>query len=361
MASSPAAAASTEEPTKPTKDVFRLSDAEMYWVSQQPFFESKGYQLRPRYRPGWVKSWTETRGLNPRTEDAIGPTMSVLRVMDATRISDGRIVVLKRIIRKHSTSEIEISRYFSQEDFLADSRNHCVPLLDVLDPGEGEHVFLVIPLLRNFENPELESVEDAIDFVGQTLEGLAFMHEKGVAHRDCARYNIMMDAKDIYPEGFHPQRTFLTVDARRRAPVRRRHQVPFPKYYLIDFGLSTRSHTAEGKDGQDKTVPEFENAKRYDPFKVDIYTLGNLYKNDLLSKYRGLSFLAPLVNRMTSKEPTDRPSAAEALELFESCRERVSSLTLYRRLTPVKQNFVVGLVFEGWHLGRRVTSKRRNA
>ncbi|KDQ20889.1 hypothetical protein BOTBODRAFT_26901 [Botryobasidium botryosum FD-172 SS1] len=349
----------------PATDSFALSELELFWIGLQPFFESQGYKLRPRYQPGWVKSWKGTPGF--RVEDAISPTMSEDKMMDATRISDGRVVVLKCVDRVVNASEVEIHRFLSQEDFQADERNHCVPLLDVLDPQNGNIVFLVIPLLRDFEDPKLLSVEDAIDFFRQTLEGIAFMHEKGVAHRDCARFNIMMDAKDIFPSGFHPQRTYLTPDASHWAPVRPRYQVPFPKYYFIDFGISTRflegeSPLVTGTDGQDKTVPEFKanGAPAYDPFPVDIYILGNVYKNDLLSIYPSLAFLRPLVDRMTLTEPTERPSAIEALGLLEGCRRRLFSLTLYRRLSPVKENFIVGFVRAGWHLGQRATSRSRS-
>ncbi|KDQ16997.1 hypothetical protein BOTBODRAFT_106372 [Botryobasidium botryosum FD-172 SS1] len=350
--------------TRDIREDFGLRDSEKFWASQQPFFQSKGYQLRPRYRPGWVKSWGDDPGLLTHVEDAITCMMPALRVMDGIRISDGAVILFKRILRTQSANEIEISRYLSQEDFLTDRRNHCVPLLDVLDSGEGEDVFLVMPLLRDFEDPELESVDDAVDFVGQTLEGLSFMHEKGVAHRDCARYNVMMDAKSIFPDGFHPQNTFLTPDALHYVTARRRYQVPYPKYYLIDFGLSTRSHAVGGTLGQDKTVPEFENIRtaphyQYDPFPVDVYILGKLYKDYLLAKFRNVSFLAPLVDRMTAKDPANRPSAAEALELFQTCRQRLSPFTMCRRLTPAKQNIVFGIIYEGWHLGRRLTSKRR--
>lgn len=49
----------TEEREKRLEeDPYDLNEAELFWVAHQPFFESAGYQLRPRYRPGWVKSWT---------------------------------------------------------------------------------------------------------------------------------------------------------------------------------------------------------------------------------------------------------------------------------------------------------------
>lgn len=88
--------------------------------------------------------------------------------MDATRISNSQTVIMKVVQR--GSSEVDIARYLSQKDFLSDHRNHCVPLLDVLDPGEGDKIFMVIPLLRSFDDPEFQSVDDAINFVQQTIE-----------------------------------------------------------------------------------------------------------------------------------------------------------------------------------------------
>lgn len=101
------------------------------------------------------------------------------KVIDAIRISDGRPVIFKRIKRVQGAEEIEITRYLSQEDFLLDKRNHCVRMLDVLDPGDGDEVFLVIPLFRLFDMPGFESVDDVIEFVRQTLEVSRIMIDPG--------------------------------------------------------------------------------------------------------------------------------------------------------------------------------------
>ena len=37
-----------------------LSSHEIIWRDRQPFLESKGYMLRPRFRPGWTPSWLTT-------------------------------------------------------------------------------------------------------------------------------------------------------------------------------------------------------------------------------------------------------------------------------------------------------------
>lgn len=40
------------------QDIFaELHGEELYWRDRQQFLESRGYQLRPRYRPNWKPSW----------------------------------------------------------------------------------------------------------------------------------------------------------------------------------------------------------------------------------------------------------------------------------------------------------------
>ena len=46
---------SKEDTTDSTNS--RLNPSEQFWAGLQPWFETRGYKLRPRYRPGWVASW----------------------------------------------------------------------------------------------------------------------------------------------------------------------------------------------------------------------------------------------------------------------------------------------------------------
>lgn len=99
-----------------------------------------------------------------------------------------------------------------------------------------------------------------------------------------------MDPGPLVPKGSHPQMYHLTPDASRMTPVRHRYQARFPKYYFIDFGISTwfrdghnGSRLVTGGEGQDKSVPELSYTVPYNPFKVDIYVLGNVYKNEFIS------------------------------------------------------------------------------
>ncbi len=59
-------------------------------------------------------------------------------MLDATRISDGAIVSLKRVGKDGDTEskEVDIAQLFSSETLAKDKRNHCAPVYDVLKvPG----------------------------------------------------------------------------------------------------------------------------------------------------------------------------------------------------------------------------------
>lgn len=60
---------------------------------------------------------------------------------------------------------------FSSSGRRKDPYNHCVPLLEnLIDDCDPKHCFIVMPLLRSFDSPDFESVDEALDFVHQTLE-----------------------------------------------------------------------------------------------------------------------------------------------------------------------------------------------
>ncbi len=121
-------------------------------------------------------------------------------VIDATRMSDGTLVYLKRT--PSNSQELQILSYLSSEALRLDPRNRCVPLLDVLqDPLDPDTTFMVMPFLRYITSPPFEVVGDILECIDQILEvrslslrhhhlliliplkGLVFIHDHGVAHR----------------------------------------------------------------------------------------------------------------------------------------------------------------------------------
>jgi hypothetical protein len=94
----------------------------------------------------------------------------------------------------------------------------------------------------------------------------------------------MMDARSILPQGWHFARQRLApngVDA--IAPrVRIDHPV---QYFIIDYDCSMRFgsgevHFVRAFGGADSDPPELTMPHKYDAFKVDVFTLGNVFDKD---------------------------------------------------------------------------------
>ena len=122
--------------------------------------------------------------------------------MDATRISDGNMVALKKVAR--SGSEVAIALSFSSLKLKDNPGNHCVPIHDILSiPDDPSTSILVMPYLVRFNDPPFETVGELVDFFQQIFEvstyvasfhlfvyimilphqGLHFMHAHYIAHR----------------------------------------------------------------------------------------------------------------------------------------------------------------------------------
>jgi hypothetical protein len=119
--------------------------------------------------------------------------------MDAFRIRDNIKVTLKLV--PTGTEQIPIALYLSSDPLLSDRRNRTVRILDVVPlPDDDEWGLLVMPFLREFDDPPFQSRVECVEALRQMLEvflvlislgfefdcfpkGLEFMHEHNVAHR----------------------------------------------------------------------------------------------------------------------------------------------------------------------------------
>ncbi|KAJ2998331.1 hypothetical protein NUW54_g7042 [Trametes sanguinea] len=295
---------------------YNLLPDELLWHRRQHFLQEHGYLLRPRYRKGWKPSWEGTNIAPAFCEDSI--VTSRPQVIDATRTEDNALVSIKTVSRKDQ--ELHVAQFLSS--FKKTDKNHCVEVLDVLtDPLDTERALMVMPYLRPYNNPEFVTVGDVMDFVHQMLEGLAFMHDHRVAHRDIAPPNVMMDAKALYPSGHHPVKMDYTPDAVYDAIPLSRAEHPV-RYYYVDFGISVHfpensSTMVVGNVGRDDEVPELSSTVPYDAFKADIYALGNLFDKELERRYHRLEFLRPLIDSMKQRQPELRLPAADLVVLYD--------------------------------------------
>jgi hypothetical protein len=97
-----------------------------------------------------------------------------------------------------------------------------------------------------------------------------------------------MDATPLFPGmECHPLYIMASRDGRLYLNPLTRSEAPV-KYYFIDFGLATRFEKGRaglvtGADGRDRDVPELSDHVPYDPFKVDVFILGNCYRTEFLN------------------------------------------------------------------------------
>ena len=94
-----------------------------------------------------------------------------------------------------------------------------------------------------------------------------------------------MDGNPLYPGGFHPVRKVSSPDGTGIAwPMSRSHF--HVQYYYIDFSLSVyippdvQPKLAVGFFGRDQEPPELSDSIPYDPFKLDVFILGNVLRKN---------------------------------------------------------------------------------
>ncbi|KAF5387969.1 hypothetical protein D9615_000850 [Tricholomella constricta] len=304
-----------------------LNEHEQLWGDRYQFLLSKGYQLRSRYAPGWTPSWLNMDIDPAYCDDSIETVLPM--ILDARRLTDQVIVCIKRINPREVTDEVKIAKYLSSAAMLRDPMNHCVPIWDSFkDPILPKVEYIVMPSLRSYDEPEFGAVGEVVDFVTQMLEvimdficggprteskqGMEFIHKQLVAHGDLTTQNIMMDARPILPSGWH-------LVAHHYNPVR---------YVIIDFDCSVRLSPGQPRlirkfGGRDGDPPEYKSRDPYDPFKIDVFTLGNVFYKDFYQVYQGLDFLTGLIDFMKTSDFRQRPDAEMSMKYWLKARAQI--------------------------------------
>ncbi|KAJ6538869.1 kinase-like domain-containing protein [Mycena vulgaris] len=324
-----------------------LTESEIYWRDHYDWLKECGYQLRPRFRPGWIPSWkTDPRKHAALCEDTWRPRSRI--VIDAVCTNDNSKVLLKKIEKDVFPYEQEIGEFLTS---LGPSpQNHCVPILRTLQPPDDENLRIIVtPLLRIYDSLRFDTIGEAVEFFRQIFEGLQFMHLHHIAHRDCNPNNIMMDGLHLYPHGFHSDVSHQHLKPTSYSDPSHFTRTQRPvKYYFIDFGLSRQYDPSKGPpmeeiiQGGDKSAPEFHIPGNYycDPFATDIYYLGNLIRQDFLEEDEarsvygriGFEFMRPLVSDMVHNDPTMRPKIDEVVARFQEIQKDLSSWKLRSRV-----------------------------
>ncbi|KAF7301505.1 NADH-cytochrome B5 reductase [Mycena indigotica] len=306
----------------------RLLSHKRRWCRLQPLVEARGYRIPKEMHPDRIDDWK----VRPRSPP---PDPLYPHLLEGLRVWDKRPVMLK--LSRTDLWEAAISEHLAS---IPDPDNHTIPFYDLITfPEEPDSEFqwciIVTPRLTDCRYSHLDTFKDLVDFITQVLEkGVCFMHRYNVAHTDVARTNIVWDDRpDIIPDDNRPgPKPSLVSRLFKDKPKTQR------KYWFIDFGLACSYPTFEerglvkGICGQHKNIPELSEEVAYDPFPLDIRQIGEMLTRDYVGLYRGLEFIEPWISRLRQDNPTDRPTATEALAEFQRVTRELSEEKLQSRL-----------------------------
>ncbi|KAJ7159430.1 hypothetical protein C8R46DRAFT_906189, partial [Mycena filopes] len=205
--------------------------------------------------------------------------------------------------------------------------NRCVNLLDVVHLSESEEDIIgimVVPFLREFDDPPFEQIGEVREALDQFLRVCTILGSFLTISRDLCHGNLLMDASRVVPRGWHFTAPYTHTGEAVGIDSEPRHSVaPVEEYPIIDFGLSTADISINaareiGRYGQDKIVPGLSDTIPYNPFKVDIYQLGNVIMK-LIETYDGLEMFHELTELMT-RRPAHRIGTRQVLSRLDNSR-----------------------------------------
>ena len=218
---------------------------------------------------------------------------------------------IAKILNKNISTE-KLKRYRNEVNFCRNYRNKH--LIEVIDNGikniNGEnYMFYIMPKFdSDFRKIMKEGIDDSkiLLYFNQILEGIKFIHNKGVFHRDIKPENILYDKKSnllvISDLGIaHFNEDDLIDDPKTKKTSR-----------MANFMYSAPEQRIKGGNVD---------------YRCDIYALGlilnELFTSQIIqgSNYKKISdvnknfsFLDPIVEKMTAQNPDDRYNSIEDVQ-----------------------------------------------
>ncbi|KDR67953.1 hypothetical protein GALMADRAFT_146693 [Galerina marginata CBS 339.88] len=252
--------------------------------------------------------------------------------MHAARARDNRDVVIVLLSDGVTgVNAVEALQLVASGVALAIDRNHALPVLQFL--RHDKFTFGVFPLVGSYSTlPWFNYMEEALEFMCQILEGVAFLHDHRVAHRDLFTSNFLTSRRNgrVDPEVVHEA-----------------NQLVRWRYYIIDFEWAV--HFSPDSDPAECTVigppspwslyarpspPEMRSNLAYCPFKADVWQLGSTFLR-CFRHLEGIPEIVNLLQLMRADHPGTRPTARNAVERLNSLRGELPSSILRQ---PIEEN-----------------------
>ncbi|KAF8194807.1 kinase-like domain-containing protein [Mycena galopus ATCC 62051] len=164
-------------------------------------------------------------------------------------------------------------------------------------------------------SPPWDSFRTRLYLARQLLQGLTYMHMKGVAHGDVHPDNIVCNHEDIrfsiksgaqFQSLFDFQLAFIDFENSVRVPV---------------GSLQAYAPVGEIRPPEPFAAPELVSNSHVDFFAADAFSAGQVLLFELQAagtrQQTSVPSYSGLLAKMTAPTPTQRPSAAEALRELE--------------------------------------------
>ncbi|KAF9475981.1 hypothetical protein BDN70DRAFT_883005 [Pholiota conissans] len=137
-------------------------------------------------------------------------------------------LMIKRVHK--SSSEASLLNSVNQPSLRLDPWNAAPHILAAVE--RGDHVYLCMKQLSEFNDPPLLTVEHYVDFIRQVLERLSFLHEYGICDLSLAHPSSYMMDRSSGPSSDESSQISSTVAFNRsKYPVR---------YYFVNFTQAKR-------------------------------------------------------------------------------------------------------------------------
>ncbi|KAG6847625.1 hypothetical protein H0H93_006970 [Arthromyces matolae] len=231
--------------------------------------------------------------------------------------SQARHVVMKAILS--GSGEARILEFLHGQGMPSsiDDFNYVMPIIDYL-PCEG-HWIAIMPRWGLYPlRPSCVVVQEVFHFIHCLLKGLTYLHERRISHGDIKLDNVLVNHVDTD--------TFDWSNELRKS-LRSRSKLV---YALFDFDGATmfpRSTPLEkcrlpsrvSFDTFYDQVPAdtFQGEFDFNPFAFDVGMMGVMFCKEFQHLTPAAPMLAPLLDKMTTRNVDERFKASEALHFFE--------------------------------------------
>ncbi|PPR06492.1 hypothetical protein CVT26_004581 [Gymnopilus dilepis] len=308
------------------------SDRLRFWDLPETldFFEDHGYTLYERVfseegdvtcasRPLFASEGFVDKRHPYASYDYASDVDSVLLASDSrarvafAQDSLGRHVAIKLV--PNDTDEYRILRFLYQQPPETLQASCIIPVLDLL-PVDG-HWFAVMPRWGGFtSHPQAEQIIDVLDFMHSALKALSFLHSHNISHGDINTGNVLVDH---FCDTRKASRCKIRRDLRSRRAL---------CYALFDFDLSIMlppdSNRTSYRRSYEKSWGSFckvfdtaQGEFDFNPFVFDVGNMGVMFCELYQHLTPAVPFLAPLLDRMTTRNLDRRFTASESLQFFE--------------------------------------------